>query len=471
LKRFRSARWYIASKENKPEWLAVDGLEDRIALRVLWPEATSERSGLDAWILKGKMSRLGYDELSQPAAYDRFLLSPNGNLVGRIGEGGKRYVVSESRNGNDAVRAIGWASSVFARLIHRSITDARFDASSIGEAAKWADDKRMWPTLRGTRVEPRSGCRIDAWDEERQRWEAAFKDAGIVDVGGEPQLQIWRSWTDLDGYVACIPRKRRTIRQIMARIRDFQDGGHQRNLAMMFRADPGAGKTQLAELLAKTFGLKLLTCDVSQMFKHEQLIDFFDQVRAEQSDPKSRVLVFVDEINSPFGQFPPYSTFLSPVENMTYETFGRKSRLQPCIWLFAGTPASTDAPKWPDLLSRFSGVFDLDYGSMRHETKSGQRATLEAFARLEQVYLGALRLGKDRQWVDEKILWRFWSFNPENASVARVIRKLVMMLSSVRGAVLRAKDCPEEFFVPQDGLKEKNPSRTIPDRLIRLVLE
>lgn len=332
---------------------------------------------------------------------------------------------------------------------------SRIEASDIETAIAWADEHAGVPAPDRLRVslptarilEPK----LDSWEEEETNWLDSRSGCGIIEVtreqGKERSLQVWRSWSQLPGYVCCVQEKRKVIDEIGRRLSGFQmNPSHRGSFSLLLQADPGAGKTYLARSLAKEYDFEFLPFDITQMIHRDELLDLFEAVSTLQARSRTIVLVFVDEINALLENSQVYGAFLAPLEEGVYVRRGRTFSLKPCVWVFAGTKLGEDelrkAEKLSDFKSRVSLIKAIDYKSLKGAAGPGERFYSEA--RLEQVYLGAVMLRSsysDIGRVSMEVLQYFQSLDPSEAP-ARKIRKLIESLENVQyGTVTRRKNC------------------------------
>ena len=284
---------------------------------------------------------------------------------------------------------------------------------------------------------------------------------GIID-DEPPRLDVWRASTDLPGYIACIEEKRRLIKKIGRTLRDYKNNsGHNlRNLGILLRSDPGAGKTSMVRAYAKAFDFSFLSCDLTQFGSRDDLLDFLDSIATEQAKGRD-VLAFVDEINATLSDGPAYGAFLTPLEEGTYRRRGQIFTLRPCVWIFAGTKEEDAQPADPktkleDFRSRLTIQAELDYDSLEREgTKSRGTETVKSEARLEQVYLAASMIRHFHPGVTQvsrEVLFRFYTLSP-NASPAREIRRRVVNFRNIKYGQVTSKNWPG-WEDPEDHRKE-----------------
>ena len=266
-------------------------------------------------------------------------------------------------------------------------------------------------------------------------------------------LDVWRASTDLPGYIVCIKEKRAAIRRIWQKINSFvqQDDALQ-SVSILLEADPGVGKSYLAEKLSDNIpNCTLVKCDITQMVERTELLDLFDMVASAQAEKSGPVFVFVDEINATLGGSPVYGAFLSPLEAGTYTRNGQHTKLKPCIWMFAGTRDNkgenenrVQTEKRADFEKRMTLYTKIDYRSL-NENRIGERNKVDVIneAKLEQVYLGAQMINnafKDVNQIDEEVLKAFAMLEPSEAP-ARSIKRMANSLENVQYGRVHKGNC------------------------------
>lgn len=173
------------------------------------------------------------------------------------------------------------------------------------------------PTITANRPVEIKG--LGVWDDICKEWKGA-KNTGIIhrlkDGKVEKWLDVWRGETVLPNYVACIKKKREAIGQIWKTMLPVgREGDVRRHVSILLQADPGAGKTFLAQKLAENLGFEVVSHDITQMIHRDDLLSFFDTIATRQAEKSNKpLLVFVDEINATLDGDPVYGAFLAPIE-------------------------------------------------------------------------------------------------------------------------------------------------------------
>jgi DNA replication protein DnaC len=193
-------------------------------------------------------------------------------------------------------------------------------------------------------------------EEAETRWRQATENLGIVEKNSERCIELWRSMTEVDGYVCLVNQKRDKLQGIVSQMEAFKKGNNLRSESCMIVAPPGSGKTHLVSGLAKTTGFEYLTFNITQIPRRESLLKIFEKI----SDAQARIgekplLVFIDEINAHIENSEVWDAFLAPLEEGTFIRGENTLYLKPCFWVFVGTKLPTkETNKWSDFNSRLT---------------------------------------------------------------------------------------------------------------------
>lgn len=420
----KHARWYVSSKKWLPDWLKLLAKVDLRLLcvpQVAAREATHSERDLTRWLTRSGHPTLEalakIDSLQQAVQRDNspnplIVVMPRGfsALCRAPDPAGDLCLVQPQEAFEPTVVPMGGASIFFPALcaclefaeqkgrkadtqefllhaIECTADWVRAEGDRVLNPDTWKPDPAKWspaPSLLKlstclTKARRVQGEPPTTWEDESSGWQQAL-DAdglGVVNANGRKELQIWRSMVEVDGYVCCESKKRQKLRSLVRGIDEFC-ADPRFHVACMLVAAPGGGKTFLVNRLADAANLEPVPFNISHLNARGEILGWFDQILAKQEESTRRLLVFVDEINSPLdGSSPPYSAFLSPLEDAAYVRDGQTLPLQPCVWIFAGTESPKHQPKGSDFLSRATlGLIDLNPDS---------RTELE----LDRVYAGA----------------------------------------------------------------------------------
>jgi len=447
---FPDSLWYVRSKKQQPKWL--EKINDRLGLLVIGPEVAALINPWPNWLVKGRLTLEAREIIDPLFGKNVVLISDDHEIIARI-NGGEECVTGYSTHKPALLSQLGFPTAFFAALVlqlHENNNE--LDKNMIKHALEHADQNAGVPIPSGVTIPQetrRSHLVQTSWKEEVDTWNAARSHLGIIKGSdGKEFLEVWRGYSQLPGYIACIREKRLIIERMGRHLRAFQMSSRpNHSLKVLFQADPAAGKTFLAKSLAGKFGFDLLSFDITTMVRREEIIDLFDAVANAQASADKKTLVFVDEINALVEGDQVYSNFLTPLEEEVYVRGGKKFGLQPCVWMFAGTRLEQDvlkkAEKLSDFKSRLTITERIDYESLKSETKEKKR--LENEAKLEQVYLAARMIHiefPDVKEISKEILEYFYSLDPAE-SPARRIRKLAQSIKNVQYGQVMKDNCSE----------------------------
>jgi len=277
------------------------------------------------------------------------------------------------------------------------------------------------------------------WNYDKARWLQATNGIGVINTqkGNEPpvsRFELWRSMSEVSGYVCLDGTKRGELRKLTREIRLFFAEGNRQHTACMLVASPGSGKTYLVGQLAESMNLRSLSFNITQMTSRMDLTDCFDTIVTTQARNRGEALVvFIDEINAVLEGNPVYDAFLSPLEDGVYVRGGKVFHIDPCIWIFSGTedPSFVDlskssairaAEKKSDFVSRLSlGIMDI------------RRPPGSTKGPIENVYMGVniiVNEYPDVRYVSDKILKLFHAL-PNDVGV-RTIKYLVKSFRDIQ---------------------------------------
>lgn len=453
---YPKARWYVRTKNQEASWLDI--LKESLALRVLGPEIAALLRPWQKWLPDGRLTLQAHETLAPLPGQNVVLLSDQHEVIARLNDG-CLCVVGQAAKYPTVISELGWPTAFFAAMV--GIMHDRRDPLTRGEiqeALDQADRLAGVPAPRRFRVAERSRrhdiCESN-WANEAAKWRDARTKLGIVkNDRDEETLEVWRGCGQLPDYIACIREKRRLIEKIGRRLRAFvRTASPAHSLNILLQADPGAGKTFLAESLAQEFDFEIISYNITQMIHREELLDLFETVATAQTRKGRKPLVFVDEINALLENELVYGAFLAPLEEGRYVRRGKKFSLKPCVWMFAGTRLDDQQGGRPEKLSDFKArmtlIERLDYESLKSAAfdEGGKNAgnRFEEEARLEQVYLGAAMIRRefsDVQEISREILEYFYKLDPANLP-ARRIRMLARSLRDIQYGRVTRKNCDD----------------------------
>lgn len=229
-------------------------------------------------------------------------------------------------------------------------------------------------------------------------FQAIFEETQRGDGRTEVALNVNRGCIELPKYVCCVPSKRDVIATLIRQFREFNPREARHAAAGLLLARSGAGKSTLVERLAEALDYRLLTINITNLNRREDLLAEFDRIVTDQAELSAaeRMLVFVDEVNAHVEGGPVYDAFLTPLENGYYVRGGHRFHIDPCLWLFVGTadePAVRAQTKGSDFLSRMTfdtldmrGEADLPVYALQENLLVGAALAVSRYSQLDRLH-------------------------------------------------------------------------------------
>lgn len=340
--------------------------------------------------------------------------------------------------------------------------------SSLSFTKKWMDQEveRLrvitWVPPEEQKLEFTCGPNTDSfgvwkgfvWDEEIVNWRASFFDLGIIELkdsrgvsAPKKVFQLWRSMTDVDGYVSCLPSKRKILQKLLEQGNRFSTHRRDRHESFLLIDRPGSGKSFLVGKLAKALRMRFLAFNVTQMLTRQDILHSFDTiVTSHAQDPEQATLVFIDEINAKLDGHHIYDTFLGPLEEGLYIRSGNKFHIDPCMWVFAGTelPGKGQHDGKSDKGSDFVSRLTLPYFDLN---RVGNRSKEIALAEIERVYIGVASIRNafpDVRQISEKVLRAFVML--PNSTGPREIGTFVKSFDFIQYGRVESRHVPDNWI-------------------------
>lgn len=390
--RYKDVPWFVSTKAWKPDWLRV---LKKVNLRVLLiPQVAareaSESNELGCWITRAGYADQGamqtIDELVEmtindsPTGWDntyhpRIIILPERFRVlaydpslpatkGDRSEPTERDALIQKDVSIGSLDLNMGMASVFLpvlvaildkeptlglkKLVEEAIGYTYrwvcYEGRRVTEPKGWNGTKVPFMSYQGTDP-PSLKIKEFSWKKEKEIWESAMRDTGVVQINGRNRLHLWRSMVEIDGYACCVEEEKKMICKLMRGIKAFSRSGQNHHVCCMLVASSGSGKTFFVRQLAKTLKFHFLPFNITQMVFRSDILDCFDAIVTTQAQESNRpLLVFVDEINARLEGDLVYNAFLTPIEEGLYMRGGKVFRIAPCVWVFSGTedPASPD---------------------------------------------------------------------------------------------------------------------------------
>ena len=236
------------------------------------------------------------------------------------------------------------------------------------------------------------------YDESWQDWNKSSVELGIIDVEVdknininksfvkqgkinkefEKQIHLWRAQGTLKDYICPGGKKRSDINDLISRFkayREERDPKYPFNCLLL--AEPGWGKSTLAQCLSRHFDFAFLSFSIAQMASNMDLVNCLKEIVSTQNRTGSHVLVFIDEIDAKIENHTAMGLLLGPIWGGSFMSEGNVYRIKPCVWVFASTkPLSRlrDESKGRDFLSRMNGpIIELDFFAKERERLDSEK--------------------------------------------------------------------------------------------------
>jgi hypothetical protein len=231
------------------------------------------------------------------------------------------------------------------------------------------------PDLPDSRSTPPSG---PLYEESWGDWNESSVNQGIVEVKREKQIHLWRAQGTLKDYICPGGKKRSDINDLISRLKAYGDEQNPKYpFNCLFLAEPGWGKSTLAQCLSRHFKFAFLSFSIAQMASNQDLVNCLKEIVSTQNRTGSRVLVFIDEIDAKIENHNAMGLLLGPIWGGSFMSEGNVYRIKPCVWVFASTkPLSRlrEESKGRDFLSRMNGpIIDLDFFAKEREKLDGEK--------------------------------------------------------------------------------------------------
>lgn len=389
----KNAHYYVSTKQWHPLWLhLIKG--DSLRLLLLQSEACSQASTGDllipsvtTWFTENNIPTLSglsaidklRDELSKQKITPNCIttLPTRNTLISNITKKTRKSRNTGLILENTVERApesfMPRSSALFAAICFYDIDSKSHDrdwqhkiSDSIAFTNEWVSQEagritdRNW-TSNKTKLQMMTvqeiipGLYAFDWDKASEQywtsltaWNIKNGVIGTRKNGDIYQIDIWRGMCDVKKVISITARKRYLLGQLSGEISKFVKGNRKHHKSYYIIDDPGGGKSTMIKAIAESSGMHMLQANLTEFTNKHDLLSFFDTiVTAQAQQPKTPLLVFVDEINALIDGQPAYSAFLAPLEDGHYNRDGKSFTIQPCVWVFAGTGDSHPSRKNP----------------------------------------------------------------------------------------------------------------------------
>lgn len=205
-----------------------------------------------------------------------------------------------------------------------------------------------------------------------KNWNDSSEGLGIITVEKdnqkEKEIHLWRAQGTLKNFICPGGKKRSDINELINRLALYQkDKRPKHPFNCLLLAEPGWGKSYLAQSLSSLFEFEYIDFSIAQMTSNKDLVDSLKMISSTQNRTKKTVLVFMDEIDAQIENHNALGLLLGPIWGGTFKSDGNIYKISPCIWVFASSSSRQHlkmGPKGKDFLSRINGpIVILDFFS------------------------------------------------------------------------------------------------------------
>ena len=322
------------------------------------------------------------------------------------------------------------------------------EAQRVDDPENWSPDEVPYldVTLLGQQSDSVGKWVTIDWESEKDSWNKALSDYGIIEKNSEKYFEPWRAMTLVDEYVCCINSKRKLLQKVVEAIKVFKNDKKKHHKSCMLIDFPGSGKSYFVSCLSKALNMRYLPFNITQMLSKSDILDCFDTIVTTQSQNREEpILVFIDEINAKLqGQYA-YDIFLAPLEEGVYIRAGKTFHILPCFWIFAGTekpvaecdPNFDESTKARDFESRLT-IPPIDLKT--------DNTKIVKEAQIEKIYCGISILRyffPDVRKVSQKVLMTF-SDMKLNLQI-RDLKHFVKSFQNIQYGQVLARNIPEKL--------------------------
>lgn len=518
---FPQAKWYIRCKLESAPWVSRLAKRHKTLRLIFTDEQLLEyRYGVRVWrhgpvvLGRGALEVLGdllglrkylHTEMTDAnplQAENAALLFEDDTAIGasRIGdpEENDASLINISRPpGDKNPIKVGRSTVFFASLIHWDLMQESLDRSmnnacswALRNAYRWTEScTRAWlevnpSDLSGpfptavyplpSQAKPATSTTASSgllhYNDSWKAWNASSKALGIVEIEGEKQIHLWRAQGTLKEYICPGGKKRSDINELISRLHTYKD---ERNPKYPFNclllAEPGWGKSTLAQCLSRHFEFAFLSYSIAQMASNQDLVNCLKEIVSTQNRTRRRVLVFIDEIDARIENHTALGLLLDPIWGGAFMSDGNVYRIEPCVWVFASTkPLSRlrEESKGRDFLSRMNGpIIHLDFFAKQREElekEKNEKKRILSMAdivrskkeseplRTELVYHGVNFLNRvfgPISGIDESVLRVFFDTLPIDG--IRSIEILVSRFRDISRGIVSVRNVPKLEAYPE----------------------
>ena len=278
-------------------------------------------------------------------------------------------------NGDTMPQATEWALSNMNEWM-KKCTEAWKDEKPSGLSGPFEEVISWFPTKN---IKTREGMIQEKYKNSWKEWNLSSEMQGILTYEVEKgkgktlvnkpgndnthniskEFHLWRSYGTLPNFVCPGGEKRSNINNLVRSLNEYRNSDNPAvPFNCLFIAEPGWGKSYLAQCLSNYFNFDFLSYSIAQMSSTKELIDSFKEIASTQKRTSKKILVFMDEIDAQITGETALGLLLSPMWDGKFKSEGYTNKIDPCIWIFACTKPLKmirDLPKGRDFLSRING--------------------------------------------------------------------------------------------------------------------
>lgn len=489
-KRYPNAEWYIRIKQSSPPWLnSLIKNNIRLKLIITDEQMIKNKYGVRKWAYNNTLGRGSLEILGDLLGLDKYqdgkevkntdypkienaaiLFEDNSAIAGTLMENADdaNVVYIPAPQGKIQPIRVGRTSIFFNSLIYWDLSPrTKDDQKDIGceyalnNMYQWTkecsdawmneeinslsgpfDEVITWGNIISNKKHDNPSFQ---YKKEWDKWNNSSNFNNLFLQEKIKKIQLWRGYGILDSYMCPGGPKRTSINNLVNSLNTYNNEKNPKNpYNCLFLAEPGWGKSYLAECLSKHFDYEYLEYSIAQKPSAKDLIDDFKEIASTQKRISKKVLVFIDEIDAEIEGHEALSLLLGPMWNGNFKTERETYKIDPCIWVFASTKpldSIRKLSKGRDFLSRINGdTLNLDYLTDENREKIHERANEEdrwlklnkhfqntPILQTELVYLGINILNKKFgtiTHIDREVLRLFFNIFPENG-----IRSLSIFVS------------------------------------------
>ena len=250
VQKFENIPWFVSTLDWQPdnwEWLTeLENVDVRLLLisQVAAQRAIHEGS-LSRWITqsgyasKGALDQIdGFSGLFRDNSKSMVVVLPEGSTIvarDRDRPGDRRGVVQAESDRSPLDISMPFATVLFPSLVANIIENNDIELETLLRYS--LDFTNKWRSFESKRVmnpetwQPDGGPRLNLdsqgsarnvgkwqtfiWRKAKRRWQEAFSGWGVIRHDDRKYFDVWRSMSQVDGYVCCVKSKRKVLQRLV----------------------------------------------------------------------------------------------------------------------------------------------------------------------------------------------------------------------------------------------------------------